>query len=410
MIKANKNSGLIAWLAITVFYFYQYIVRAAPSSMFGDITEQFGINADKFATLGSLYLIGYAIMQIPVGIMMDKFGVRKVVLISILICVVGTFISAISDSFVIIQIARFIEGVGSACALTSGLKVISDNFQEGKRAIFFGSTVSIGVLGAVISSNIIALVIDKYHPKDVWYTLTVVGVVIFIVSFILIKPNEKQSVSIEAKDVFKLCISRKILIPSIIAIGLYVPVAVLGDLWGIHFLQTKFNVTKSIAARINALLYIGMIFGSAVVPYIFERLGRIAFGIRISILIITILFGVLIYTNLIYPSVLLYIIIILLGFFCGGEMLCFTFALSSSNVRTSGVISGVVNTLNMAGSGILQQIIGITLDFVWAGSLNLHGNRSYSEGNFVFALTSMILVMVICLIFSLFMKDANNKH
>ncbi len=401
------SEGLVAWLAITIFYFYQYIVRAAPSSMFGDITEQFNINADQFATLGSLYLVGYAMMQIPIGVMMDRFGVRRVVLTSILICTAGTFISAISDSFAMLQVARFIEGVGSACALISGLKIISDNFQEGKRAVFFGSTVSIGVFGAVISSNIIALLTDQYHPKDVWCVLAIIGVAIFVISFVLIRQNEKQHVTVELKDIFKLCISKRVLLPSIIAIGLYVPVAVLGDLWGIHFLQTKFNVAKSTAAQINALLYIGMIFGSSIVPYIFEKFGKVALGIRISICIITTLFALLIYTDLNYPS--LFMIIILLGFFCGGEMLCFTFALSGSNAMTSGLISGIVNTLNMAGSGVLQQIIGIVLDFVWSGSLNAHGNRNYSEGDFVVALTSMIIVMVICVVCSLFMKNIKCK-
>ncbi len=410
------RAGLIFWLVATLFYFYQYIVRVVPCIIANDIRRQFDINADVFATFGFLYLIGYAIMQVPVGWAMDRFGVRRVVLFSIAMCTFGSFLSSFSDSLLLMQFSRFIEGVGSACGFTSALKIVSDYFEEGKRGTLFGATVSIGVLGALVASNIIAPLMDSYHPKDIWSIVSLIGIVVFAINLFFLKPTKLRYLNSDENLVnrphntnsLRLIFNQRVILASIIAVGLYIPIAVLGDLWGVSFLQAKLGVTKVHAAQINTLIYVGMVFGSIIIPSFFERIGKISLGISISILCITTLFALLVYWDFEGASYLFYIAMFLLGFFCGGEMLCFTLALTGSNSNTSGTISGIVNVLNMGGSGVLQQLIGISLDIVWSGDLNSYGGRDYSKHDFGLALSSMLFIMIACCVCSFFIKKCKS--
>ena len=66
-----------AWLSVAIFYFYQYILRIAPGVMVDQMMSGFMIKAEQFSTLGFLDTFAYGIMQIPLGIIVDRIGVKR---------------------------------------------------------------------------------------------------------------------------------------------------------------------------------------------------------------------------------------------------------------------------------------------------------------------------------------------
>ena len=73
----------ISWFILASFYLYQYILRSSPGVLIEEIRHEFGMNADNFALMGSMYYYGYSLMQVPLGILVDRVGVRKTAIFSI---------------------------------------------------------------------------------------------------------------------------------------------------------------------------------------------------------------------------------------------------------------------------------------------------------------------------------------
>lgn len=411
-IKLIKNSSIrkayLAWLAIAMFYFYQYILRVTPGVFVDELRLTFHITAEQFATFGALYLIAYGLLQIPMGILIDRYGVKKISLYSIALCILGSLLFGLTKHFWVAQLSRLIIGVGSAPAFMCALKYIADHFPPGRRGFLMGATLALGTIGAVYSGKSLKLIGNSTEWKDILAISAGIGAIVYLSITLIVKDENSDPYAQlnrkNIKDMFYSIIqiikNHHIVLYSLMAIGLYTPLSALADLWGTAFLKQKYGISTTTAAETTMLMYIGLTAGSLTLPWLAEKYNKLNFAIFLSSFGILTTFGYLIYgpiLDLLQLQVLLFV----LGVFCGAEMMCFTGALYYSNRTNSGEIIGVVNTFNMLGGAFLQQLIGWYLDVLWSGQHDSSGLRAYSTENFEAALTPLTIVILICCILSL---------
>src|SRR5690349_22155978 len=77
------------WIIASIFYAYQYILRVMPNIMLTDIMQKFSIDAALFGQFSGVYYIGYSLLHLPVGILLDRFGPRKIMTGCIFLTVIG---------------------------------------------------------------------------------------------------------------------------------------------------------------------------------------------------------------------------------------------------------------------------------------------------------------------------------
>jgi sugar phosphate permease len=411
-IIKNKviRGAYLAWFSVTLFYFYQYILRVSPGMMVDQLRYEFSIRAEQFATLGFLYLTAYALLQVPLGIIVDKVGVRKTVLTSIVLCIIGSLLFATTNTFYIAQFSRVLIGAGSGCAFMCSIKIIADHFPPGKRGFLMGATLTFGTIGALVSGKLVLLINENYGWRMVLYSSAALGVLVFISALLLIRKDTEANIQLNEdsaekvlKTVGNILRHKNIMIYAILAIGLYTPLSALADLWGTAFLKQKFSLTQSDAAYAASMMYLGLGIGSLILPWLSEKykvLNRAIFFCGIMILMI---FAIILYGPMLSREHLI-IMMVLLGFFCGAEMMCFTGALFFAGKKNSGEIIGVVNTLNMLGSALLQQFIGILLDKQWDHTYDEMGMRHYSTEQFINSLSILVLVVGGCCVISIALR------
>ena len=120
--------GWFVCLLTAIFYCYEYILRIVPSVMTGPLMEHFNLSALGFGWLSDSYLIAYTAMQLFVGPSLDYWGLRKMLLLALLSCVIGSFIfsfAAFYPSFILAFSGRFLIGFGSAFAFVGVLRIAS---------------------------------------------------------------------------------------------------------------------------------------------------------------------------------------------------------------------------------------------------------------------------------------------
>lgn len=149
----------IAWRRIAcVFlpfaagYYLSYLFRTINALISGHLIADIGIGAADLGLLTSVYFLVFAAAQIPVGILLDRFGPRRVQSALLLIAAAGAGLFAMSNGLLSLLIARGMIGLGVAAALTAGLKSIILWFPRERVALLNGYMVMLGSLGAVTAT------------------------------------------------------------------------------------------------------------------------------------------------------------------------------------------------------------------------------------------------------------------
>src|ERR1700752_565469 len=94
---SSRKIAWAAWVVASIFYAYQYILRVMPNIMIDDIMQKFDMGAATFGQFSGIYYIGYSLMHLPVGIMLDRYGPKRVMTSCILLTVIGLMPLLLSD-------------------------------------------------------------------------------------------------------------------------------------------------------------------------------------------------------------------------------------------------------------------------------------------------------------------------
>lgn len=420
MVNTNNfrlsKSTYLAWFSISLFFFYQYFLRVSPGIMIHDLRAEFQMTAEEFATLGSYYLYAYSFVQIPLGIVVDRIGVKKTVIMGLALTIGAGFLLAISKTVWMAQLSRILLGVGSGAAFLCSIKYVADNFKVGNRAMMMGGTLTLGLVGAIFAGSILSFLMNKWGWHDTIFNCSLFGCVLMIFILFSVKENkstplEKENFSLrETQDSLKEVLKNPtIIVYALLAVGLYAPESVLADLWGTGFIMQKYSLNQSQAAFISTSMYLGLAVGNFILPWYCEKHALLNKGIQLctaSIFVgfIYILFGPAL------SAFSLIAIFIAIGFFSGAEMMCFTGATLHTTQKNSGLTIGVVNTFNMLIGAILQQGIGSALDFLWKGGVTETGIRCYSSQDYIRALSILLGVIGACGVLSLFLEKKKIKE
>jgi type IV secretory pathway VirB2 component (pilin) len=118
----NRSPILRVFLPFVFGYYIAYLFRTINAVMAAPLATELGLGADDLGLLTSVYFVTFAAAQIPVGILLDRYGPRRVQSVLLLVAAVGSTLFAVSDHFLMLLLGRALIGLGVASAMTAGLK------------------------------------------------------------------------------------------------------------------------------------------------------------------------------------------------------------------------------------------------------------------------------------------------
>jgi len=424
MIAENRNSisffdkSVLPWFICSVgmlFYCYNYFLRSSPSVMQHDLMQSFHITATQFGTLILFYYVAYTPMQIPVGMIYDKFGARFVLFFACLTAVIGLMIFASADSFALACVGRFLIGLGTAFSYIGVLKLASVWLPPSRFAAIAGLTTAVGMTSGALAQKYLASVVDVVGYKPILHIALIIGILLSFAIPFLIKSRPNQAVN--AADAMRAPMSTKQLFSAlrviftnpqmwlIGAIGcvLYLPSIVLLDVYGISYFKAAHELTSQQAANVSALTLFGWIVGGPIIGIISDKIKRR----RTPLIITSAITAVLLYTIFYFPGLTideLSIIAFIAGFCCGAHPLCFALGKENNPTQMAGTAVAVTNMFIMMGGIFFPPLVGRLLDL---HTTNVIGNglHAYTAGDYTFALSIVPLGIVLGTVLSLFLKE-----
>jgi MFS family permease len=186
-------AAMVPWLICglaALFYSYEYLLRVMPSVMEPELRTTYQLDASGFGALAAIYYIAYTPMQLFVGILMDRFGPRRLLAVSCLFCAIGTYLFAATEILSIAQTGRFLIGFGSAFAFVGVLKLASIWLPANRFALISGLTTTLGMAGAMFGDIVLTGIVHQIGWQELSVIAALVGVILAAVIFIFVRDRK----------------------------------------------------------------------------------------------------------------------------------------------------------------------------------------------------------------------------
>ncbi len=410
MTKHLQARRWIIWGLAVAFYFYEYFLRVAPSVMVTDLFKAFNIGAGVFGIISAAYLYAYAPMQLPVGMLMDRFGARKLLTFATLLCGVSSLLFGIAPGVGLAIFARLLMGAGSAFAFI-GMVYISSHWFHGKvLALLVGVGNSLGMLGAVFGEGPLAELVDIFSWRPTSISLGILGLVLGIIIYVAVRNDPPGAKSHSPKSSVSLlfglktvCKNSQTWINGVVAMMFYTATVAYGGLWAIPFLRETRGYSNEEASFAASMVYIGWIVGGPIIGYFSDKICNRKVMLFIFILLSILFFSLITYGPSLSP-VWTFGLMFLLGVALSTQLLCYSLSIELNTPEVKGSALALTNFLVFVAGSAVQTLVGILLDLNWSGKL-VNGIRSYAVGDFQIALTVFPITMAIAFLFTFFIKE-----
>lgn len=389
----------VIWGLAAAFYGYAYFQRVAPSVMTTELMGTFEVTAASLGNLSAYYFYPYALVQIPVGILIDRFGARIVLLVSAAVCAIGSLLFATAPSFEVAALGRLLVGAGAGTTWVGTLALAVMWLPQNRFAAVTGLSLLVGLVGAVLGQAPLAALVDTagWRTAMLWPGAAMAVVALLMIPFVRDKAMHSESrhgttlltglgLVLRNRQTWKIAFYTGALVT---------PMASFAGLFGVPFVQALFGVGKATAGATVSLMLLGWGIGGPIAGWFSDRLQRRRSVMAAGAAALIVLWPLMLFL----PSPLLgfQVLLFLMGLASGVVIINFAITKESNAAIATGVAMGFVNMAGMGASAISLPLVGWLLDIGWAGGLDggvrIYDLETYRQSFLVYPALSVLGLM-----------------
>lgn len=368
-MKVSKSSAWGMWAVVSLFYAYQYILRVMPNIMMSDIMQQYGINSTMFGQYSGIYYIGYSLMPIPLGIMLDRNGPKKVLPICIGMIGIGLLPILCTNTWIYAVIGRALIGVGSSAAILGAFKIIRFAFREDQFTRMLSLCVSVGLIGAMYGGAPVRYMSETMGYKAVVALFALVGACLALIIYLITPDITVEQETSVVSNIKAIMSSFKMMLVCVLSGCLVGPLEGFADVWSSAFFTHVYGLTEAVAASLPSAIFLGMCFGGPVLSLIADKtksyLGTTAVaGLIMSVVFITLVAGVM-------PVAVMMPAFFVVGICCAYQIIAIYKASTYVKTEAIGLATAVANMIIMSFGYPFHASIGFIVNNM-GGSSNAH--------------------------------------
>ena len=382
----------VLWAALAGGFLLVNFHRVSTGVLSGPLARTFDTTGAELGFLHASFFYIYAALQLPSGLLVDRFGSRRVAAVGLLTMSAGVVGFALSGSFLAAFAARAVVGLGGSVLFVAALRFLANWYRPREFATMTGLTVAAAGFGGVLATTPLAVAVEATGWRTSMLAAAAVGVAFTAAVALLVRdrpadagfdPIEGVTPPDGLPDLGTVAANTRRVLgePATWLLG-FVLFFLLGTnftvlgLWGVPYIVHLYEVSVPRASAYVLLGNLGLLVGPPVVGWLSDRLGR-----RVPLMFAAVLTFVLAYSviplTVTPPLAVVGVVLFAANFTAGGNILAYAVAKERHAAAASGTVTGTINSIGYFGAAVFPAAMGAVLDAYWTGE-SVAGARIYT--------------------------------
>lgn len=397
-MNQNPLSLLLkVFLPFAAGYFLSYLYRVVNAVISADLVTDIHIGPSALGLLTATYFISFASFQLPLGVLLDRFGPRKTESILLLFAAGGAYIFSQAQTLTGLIVGRAFIGFGVSACLMAAFKAYTMWFPREKWPMINGFQMASGGLGALAATSPVELMLGVTDWRTIFVVLSVLTLTVAILVFFVVPEKEGvakgESLRGQLRGIREVFTSMQFWRAAPLTTMSQASFLSIQGLWSGPWLRDVARLDRSESASVLFMVAIAMIAGFISLGSIAERLNR-----RGVPVITTAVAGM--GTFLLVQSVLTFgpaswaqAVWIVFGFFGTAGIISYAALTQSFPVQLSGRVTTGINLLVFVTAFIAQWAIGVIIEMWPIASDGSYATQGYRAG---FGMMLVIQIVALC--------------
>jgi len=351
---------IIAWVFGLLFYFLDYVLRAAPAVMIPELSKAFGVTTVGLVSIIGTYYYTYSVCSLIAGIALDKFGAKYSVFAGALILGIGSLLFIIANYYAGVT-GRLLQGAGCAFAFPGCVYLATKGFSPRSLATAIGFTQCIGMLGGSAGQFVVGpLLSNGMDQKTFWIVGGIVTILVAVGLLMVIPKNEiKQEAVLSVAPAsflspYKIVFSNpQSWLCGIISGLLFAPTTIFAMTWGVAFFQKDRAFDFHAATIACAMVPMGWVFGCPLLGYFTDKIGKRKPVLIGGAILMIISLGQLLFLPELFPA---YVSTFMLGVASGAAMIPYSIIKESNPDHVKGSATGAINFITFGVTTLVSPL------------------------------------------------------
>ncbi len=393
-----------AWVVycVAAFAYFASVLQRSSLGVAGiEAQDRFLVSAAVLSTLAVSQVVVYAVLQVPVGILLDRVGPRRMLIFGAVFMAAGQVVLALTSEFPVALCGRILVGIGDAVTFNSALRLVASWFSPRRATPLMQITGTIGQMGQLLSALPFAILLSAVGWTPAFLSAASVSVLAVILLCIAVAD---VPVGVPKARAARLSLVLRRLRISVARPGTWLAFwvhfitvpggSVVGLLWGMPLFQVALGYPHSVAATLLMVPICAAIAAGPVLGFLTARVPRARVGIVAAAASAMVLSWL---TLAAWPGVppmwFVIVHVLIIGFGGPVSVIAFDLARSTNPDNSLGVANGVVNVGGFTSSFIMLFLVGLVLDLVHGANVASGGvSELYSFDSFRVAFATMQVV------------------
>jgi sugar phosphate permease len=381
----------LGWGFLVGAFFLVSLHRVSTAVLSGELQAAFDTTGASLGLLHSSFFVLYALMQVPAGLLTDRYGARAIAAGGTGLMSLGAIAFGFAPNYVVAFLGRLMVGFGASVLFVAVLRFCANWFRPDEFGTMTGVTFSVGILGGLAATTPLALAIEALGWRGSMAGLGLLGLIVALGIVLLshdsptdadLQPidNVPDRPEVTATDLKRYVTQAASEVETwLLGIMLFfmtgVGITIFG-LWGIPFLVQTYDLSVVEASIYLAIGNVGGMIGPTLFGWLSDRLGKRTELIALSAAVFALTWAIFAVFGAI-PLLLVAAIFLFGRILRGGIPLAFTTIKERHPEGASGTVIGLINTMGWIGAIVFPVVLGWALDVYWTGE-TVNGQRVYT--------------------------------
>ena len=201
--ETNLQKFIFIFLPFACGYFLSYLYRSTNAVLAPYLSNDLNLNAEQLGLITSAYFLTFGLFQLPLGVLLDKFGARKVQSILFLIAAIGAILFSLGNDVWSLVTARGLIGLGVSGALMAAFKAFAVWFPKERLPLLIGLFMSAGGMGAIVASTPLEMALQITDWRGVYLFIGIITIFVGVLIFFIVPEKQENNYNEKALPVLK---------------------------------------------------------------------------------------------------------------------------------------------------------------------------------------------------------------